>query len=203
VDVGWFTAPSDVTAESVAELLGDKASDLDIGRVPVLVCEECGDIGCGAYCVRVVQEPECVRWTDWAFEDGFDSGGEVDWPTKHGDFRFDREEYENALLGALPFGLRGARERAVKSRPLRPYWSEYDPFPIQLFEYILCWESKGSWIAHVLIALAMAGIGALLIYGLYVEPGTASGFWGGFVAWFYFARAIVEPSFSGTTVSAE
>ena len=67
------------------------------GRVPVLVCEECGDVGCGALAVRVSLTEDLVRWSDWAYENGRESPMSVGWPTIPDDFAFDREMYDAEL----------------------------------------------------------------------------------------------------------
>jgi hypothetical protein len=84
----------------VAQLLGRVPSTLESGRVPVLVCEECGDIGCGAVAVRILHEEGCVRWTDWSYENGYEPAKPLEWPTQPGDFVFERNAYEAALRGA-------------------------------------------------------------------------------------------------------
>ena len=64
--LGWSTWKGQARASVFAELLGDQTSPLESGRVAVLVCSMCGDVGCGAYTVRVLREGDRVRWTDWA-----------------------------------------------------------------------------------------------------------------------------------------
>ena len=84
-------------ASVVAELLGDQASELESGRIPVLVCQLCGDFGCGAFAVRILREGDRVRWTDWAYENWYEPPQPLEW----GDFLFDRQSYEGALGKAL------------------------------------------------------------------------------------------------------
>src|SRR5438045_2198613 len=55
--VGWMD--TDIV---VARLLGKERSPLQSGRVPVLVCEECVDVGCGALAVRISLTENLVRW---------------------------------------------------------------------------------------------------------------------------------------------
>ena len=99
--LGWSTAPAKVRASVVAELLGDQAFKLESGRVAVLVCEMCGDVGCGAFAVRILREGERVQWTDWAYENGYEPPRPLVWPTMPGDFLFDRQSYEAVLRKAL------------------------------------------------------------------------------------------------------
>ncbi len=83
--LGWGTMT--LHASEIAELLGDESSKLDSGRVPILVPDCCGDVGCGAFAVRIVREDDRVRWTDWAYEtdleylDDSEPQQPPDWPT--------------------------------------------------------------------------------------------------------------------------
>lgn len=64
------------------------------GRAAVLVCSECGDIGCGALFVRVDVRQETVVWRDFVYANTWDP--EVD--ARDGYYSFDRRQYERALL---------------------------------------------------------------------------------------------------------
>jgi len=97
----WSSANVAHRAKVVANFLAEGPSELDSGRVPVLVCEECGDIGCGALAVRVVREGEHIRWTDWAYENGYETAQEITWSKRPGDFVFDRKTYESEIRKAL------------------------------------------------------------------------------------------------------
>jgi hypothetical protein len=98
--LGWNSASADVNARTREQLLAREPSALESGRVPVLVCEECGDVGCGAFTVRVVREDDTVRWTDWAYENGREPADPISWPTRPGDFLFERGSYERAIREA-------------------------------------------------------------------------------------------------------
>jgi hypothetical protein len=99
--LGWQSSSAEAKASLVSMLLSEKPSALASGRIPVLVCEECGDVGCGAYAVRILREGDHVRWTDWSYENGHEPARPVDWPTKPADFLFDRQLYEQVLRMAL------------------------------------------------------------------------------------------------------
>ncbi len=98
---GWSKSPGKLMGYDREQLLGNQT--LESGRVPVLACELCGTVGCGAFTVRILMEGHLVRWTDWAYETGFEdldgagTAGPPEWPTKPGDFLFDRELYEGVL----------------------------------------------------------------------------------------------------------
>lgn len=72
------------------------------GRVAVLVCEECGDLECGALSVRVKRQAGVVGWSDFGWqvpsEDGF---GPLEEPLS---FEFAADEYD-ALLDSLAHRL--------------------------------------------------------------------------------------------------
>jgi hypothetical protein len=97
-----------VDANSIMQMLGMESSPLSSGRIPLLLCEECGDIGCGGFAVRISFEAGTVRWSDWATENGREPASPIEWPTKPGDYEFDRSDYENELRRALK-GLQSAK----------------------------------------------------------------------------------------------
>ena len=93
--LGWGTLT--LHAAVIAELLGGQSSDLESGRVAVLVPNCCGDVGCGAFAVRILKESDHVRWTDWTYENGYEPPELPGWPTEPGDFLFDPQSYEAVL----------------------------------------------------------------------------------------------------------
>ena len=99
--LGWSSGSPAQRAATVTQFLGEKPSQLKSGRVPVLVCEECGDVACGALAVRVIREADSIRWTDWLYEDGYEPGRPLDWPTQPGDLVFNLNAYEAAIRKAL------------------------------------------------------------------------------------------------------
>jgi hypothetical protein len=98
-------------AEAVEVLKGRKAHPyLDAERVALLVCEVCGDLGCGAVTARRSVTDYEVQWTEWRWTD---FTGERPAVSPSGEpvtsFAFDRGEYEAALdesmdrLAGLPY----------------------------------------------------------------------------------------------------
>jgi hypothetical protein len=57
------------------------------------ICPECGDIGCGAYGVKLRLTDSTAEWFDFAYENGYEAGR----PLAVGPFIFDRSEYNAAL----------------------------------------------------------------------------------------------------------
>lgn len=98
--LGWKTSSSEVKRNIVQEFLGN-TNDLKSGRTAVLVCENCGDVGCGALAVRISIEGEIVRWQDWARENNLDAPDEIGWPTHPGKLEFSLKEYQSELQKSL------------------------------------------------------------------------------------------------------
>lgn len=93
--------PPGAVQEALGQLLGQHPSELESGRVPVLVCEECGDIGCGALAVRIERRDGSVVWSDWAYENGYEPPRALDWPEYPEVFEFELQDYESVLSSAL------------------------------------------------------------------------------------------------------
>jgi hypothetical protein len=82
---------------AVRQLLLEEAPTLASGRVALLVCEECGDIACGAIAARLSVGASGVEWTDWAYENGYEPAREHGWPVCPERFAFSRAQYEEAI----------------------------------------------------------------------------------------------------------
>lgn len=98
--LGWSPG-SPEARRRVDELLGESPSELESGRVPVLVCEECGDIGCGAIAVRVIVKADQVTWTDWAWENGYEDARDLEWASRPADWVFDWTAYAKAIRASM------------------------------------------------------------------------------------------------------
>ena len=102
---------------AVEVLLGRRpAADLAAGRVPLLVCGECGDLACGALTATLEVGPSEVTWSQFSWEDGYQPSGPVDSLVEP--IRFDREQYESTLAEA--------RSRVTALPPAEPRYSEPD-----------------------------------------------------------------------------
>jgi len=86
----------DQNLATLAALLGTKDPDTEDGRVLVYVCPECGDIGCGAYALRIERAADTVRWFDFAYVNGY----EEPVPVSLSPLEFDAKEYEQAVTAA-------------------------------------------------------------------------------------------------------
>lgn len=99
--VGW--GPDDWQTLQVRRLLGEEPPDFPGGRSSLLVCSECGDLGCGAISAHVVQDGDAVRWHTFGYENTYDpEGPSLDKYRDIGPFRFQRSAYEATLRQSLP-----------------------------------------------------------------------------------------------------
>lgn len=101
-----FSASNPLSPEAyrksmLAQLQGECRSRLASGRVPLLVCEECGDISCGAIAAHIAVEAERVVWSDWKNENGNEEPSDLLWATYPDRFTFGRAQYEQALRAIL------------------------------------------------------------------------------------------------------
>jgi hypothetical protein len=83
--------------ETAHSFNGTMASSLisgaPVGRsqgVPLFVCSECGDLGCGAITVRISRDARVVQWHDFAYENGFEAVRRLN---DVGPFEFERGAY--------------------------------------------------------------------------------------------------------------
>ena len=96
--LGAPTGSRENLAAVIQALLQKNAPLLDSGRVPLLVCDECGDVGCGALAAKITVNDDNVVWDDWAYENGYEPAREPSWPTYPASFTFCREKYASTLL---------------------------------------------------------------------------------------------------------
>lgn len=87
----WPAAPE---RDSIEQLLVRRPPESPSGRVPIYVCGECGDLGCGAVTAKVERTPDGIRWSDFAFENSYDPNmTDVESYRGAGPFLFDESEY--------------------------------------------------------------------------------------------------------------
>jgi hypothetical protein len=85
-------------AHTIRRFLLEASGDLPGNRNSVLVCRECGDLGCGAYSARFERRGDVVTWSEFGFQNSYEptslileSGSRVPALT------FDWVEYEDAF----------------------------------------------------------------------------------------------------------
>lgn len=80
------------------QLLLKEPSELDSRRVPLYVCNCCGDLGCGALTVKVEKIGEYFVWSDFGYESNYeDSISQNDFMKRTGPFKFDIESYVSVI----------------------------------------------------------------------------------------------------------
>ncbi len=82
--------------EAVNQLLLKEKSELNSGRIPIYICSECGDLGCGAITISIEENAETYTWKDFGFENNYDKKLLAEY-NDVGPFIFSKEEYESAL----------------------------------------------------------------------------------------------------------
>ena len=96
--LGWM--PADYLWAYAERLLGTAPPVLPSGRCELLICPECGDLGCGCVSCAVARDGDFVVWSQLGWETDYDPAGVSLFPM--GEFRFAAP----ALAAAL--GLPGA-----------------------------------------------------------------------------------------------
>ena len=91
--LGW--QPSRYQQEYAARLIGAEPARLSSGRCELLVCPECGDLGCGCVSCRVARIGPFVVWSELGWEADHDPSGLVRFPM--GSFRFRADELARTL----------------------------------------------------------------------------------------------------------
>ena len=89
--------PIGFPATDYGYLTGELPAPLPGGRVPLYICPECGDLGCGGVTAVVERTPETVVWRDFGYQNDYDPF-EPDPELAHvGPIVFDRQAYDDAL----------------------------------------------------------------------------------------------------------
>lgn len=89
----------EAAVETLRRLLGELPGDFDDGRVALLVCPLCGDLGCGGYSVEVVFGDDVVEWRAFGWQTDYEPFDDPEVYRFIG-ARFERKAYET-LLGDL------------------------------------------------------------------------------------------------------
>lgn len=125
--LGWASPPRETTClrsgwileavlASLASLTVSGRGEFPDGRAAILVCEQCGDLECGALSARIDLHDGIVRWTDFGWQvpsqDGFDP---IETPLQ---FTFAEREYQ-ALLAEVRSRLLSS---AAPASPWRQSW---------------------------------------------------------------------------------
>jgi hypothetical protein len=87
--------------KSVGRLLLKDPADLPNDRRSLLVCGECGDIGCGAISIVIDTSENIVTWRDFGYENNYEPDVHTEKLKELGPFEFAADEYKRKLLDAL------------------------------------------------------------------------------------------------------
>ncbi len=85
--------PIGFPAEDFEMLTGVRPPPLPHGRVPIYICAECGDLGCGAVTATIEQLEDHVYWRDFSYENGYEPFNPEDVFAGVGPFTFERGAY--------------------------------------------------------------------------------------------------------------
>lgn len=90
----------DVDPRYARQLLLSEPSDFPSFRVPLYVCELCGDLDCGAITVHVSRAPDGIVWRDFGTESPSSGGPRFDSDVlaRTGPLVFDEDEYRRSLI---------------------------------------------------------------------------------------------------------
>ncbi|WP_448547977.1 hypothetical protein [Thalassotalea fusca] len=87
-----------VNKKFVNQLLLNETSELESGRVPIYVCNCCGDLGCGALTVKIEFIDGFFVWSDFGYENNYETGfHQNDYMKRTGPFKFSKENYQNTI----------------------------------------------------------------------------------------------------------
>jgi hypothetical protein len=88
----------DKSALAVRRLILKEPAELLGGRRQLLICPECGDIGCGAITASIEKDKTGIVWRSFGYEN--DDEQEVKFKSYEdvGPFTFEAADYETALL---------------------------------------------------------------------------------------------------------
>jgi hypothetical protein len=87
--------------KSLRRLLLTDSADFPNNRRSLLVCSECGDLGCGAVSIVVDLAGDTVTWREFGYQNNYEEQVHFDKLKDVGPFAFDLREYENTLTGAM------------------------------------------------------------------------------------------------------
>ncbi len=102
LEVGDLIPPFGWLAREVEEcfalmLLRKRDSDLRPGRVPLFVCPECADYGCGVVSCRVTRQDNLVEWSDFGRETDYENSLHQNERVSHLKILFDATQYHSVF----------------------------------------------------------------------------------------------------------
>lgn len=80
------------------QLLLKEDSELESKRVPLYVCNCCGDLGCGALTVSVEKNDDHFIWSDFGYENSYEGGfSQNNFMKRTGPFKFLFDNYVSVI----------------------------------------------------------------------------------------------------------
>ena len=103
---GWLEREHE--GRMVRAVLLSEPSELPSGRVPLYICPECTDLGCGAVTVQIKRRGAEIVWSEFGHENNYLAGfGPIE-PAR--EFHFDERSYRDAF-GRFAWRRGGKRRR--------------------------------------------------------------------------------------------
>jgi hypothetical protein len=96
----YATSATTEVHQSVDQLLLQSLSKLPNGRIPIYVCAECGDIGCGVVSAEIIREDDAIIWRDFGRENDYEDQIHRDLYAHVDPFRFSWLQYKAVLTSA-------------------------------------------------------------------------------------------------------
>ncbi len=96
---GWLRPAADARFRQI--LLLKQPSDLKPGRVPIFVCPECADYGCGAVTAAVTKDGDFIIWDSFAHENNYSDEAHPIAEHRQQRLSFHRSEYWS-VIHSLP-----------------------------------------------------------------------------------------------------
>ena len=87
--------------KSVRRLLGEESADFPDDRRSLLVCGECGDIGCGAVSIILHFTDSTAIWQNFGYENNYEPEIHRERLKNLGPYEFDLGDYKSKLIRAL------------------------------------------------------------------------------------------------------
>ena len=87
--------------KSVRRLLGEGSADFLDDRRSLLVCPECGDIGCGAVSIALRLSEKTAIWQDFGYQNNYELEIRGEHLKSLGPFEFELGDYKSKLIRGL------------------------------------------------------------------------------------------------------
>jgi len=84
--------------KSVRRLLGEEPADSPDDRRSLLVCAECGDIGCGAISISLNLSDKTVLWREFGYQNNYEPEISGEHLKNLGPLEFDIDDYKSKLV---------------------------------------------------------------------------------------------------------